>query len=187
MRIIAGTARGRRIEVPSGLNTRPTSDRIRESIFNILGQFFDGGAVLDLYAGSGALGLEAISRGANRAVLVERDREAARICSQNVEALGFGSRVEVIRGEAADTLRRLAATGASFDLLFVDPPYAEGPGPALDLLGSLGLVAAGGRVVAEHDRRHPPAGRFSSLESTDLRSFGATSVSFFERPASESP
>lgn len=183
LRITGGEARGRRLQAPVGSGTRPTADRVRETIFNILGQRFDGGAVLDLYAGSGALGLEAISRGAERAVLVERDRDAARICGENAAHLGFGERAEVVRAEVAQALRRLA--GRRFALVFADPPYAEGPATALALLAELDLVEPGGRVVAEHDKRDTPAERYGELVRTDVRRFGDTAVSFFERPAPE--
>lgn len=181
MRIVAGIARGRRLEAPAGTGTRPTSDRIRESIFNILGQRFEGGAVLDLYAGSGAMGLEAISRGADRAVLVEKDRAAAAICEKNAAALGFGERVRVIRSDVASALRALAGRGERFELVFLDPPYAEGPGPALESLARLELLAPGGRVVAEHGRRAPSADAYGTLVRTALREFGEPAVSFYER------
>lgn len=184
MRIVAGIARGRRLEAPAGSGTRPTSDRIRESIFNILGQRFEGGAVLDLYAGSGAMGLEAISRGADRAVLVEMDRKAAEVCEKNAASLGFGERVRVIRSDAAGALRTLAGRGDRFDLVFLDPPYAEGPAPALESLGTLGLLAPGGRIVAEHGRRQPPREAYGSLVRTSLREFGEPAVSFYEREES---
>ncbi|AKU90487.1 16S rRNA (guanine(966)-N(2))-methyltransferase RsmD [Vulgatibacter incomptus] len=187
MRIIAGEARGRRLEAPAGLGTRPTSDRVRESLFNILGQRFDGGLVLDLYAGSGALGLEALSRGAERAILVDRDPAAAKVCEKNAVTLGFAARVEVVRAEVPEALRKLATRGLSFDLVFLDPPYAEGPGATLERLSSLGIVAKGGRVIAEHDRRSPPAEAYGSLRRTDLRTFGEPALSFFERLETEHP
>jgi len=181
MRIVAGSARGRRLVAPAGSSTRPTSDRIRESIFNILGQRFDGGAVLDLFAGSGAMGLEALSRGADRAVLVERDRQAAAICEQNARSLGFEDRVEILRADVPDALRTLSRRATRFDLVFLDPPYAEGPGPTLALLGAGELLAPEGRVVAEHARREPPDAAYATLVRTDLRTFGEPAVSFYER------
>lgn len=185
MRIVAGSARGRRLVAPAGAETRPTSDRIRESIFNILGQRFDGGAVLDLFAGSGAMGLEAISRGAERAVLVERGREAAAICEQNARTLGFGDRVEILRADAAGALRTLARREGRFDLVFLDPPYAEGPGPTLALLAACDLLAPGVRVVAEHSRRRAPDDSYATLVRTDLRTFGEPAVSFYEREGAQ--
>ncbi len=180
MRIVGGTARGRRLDAPRGPHTRPTADRVRQSIFDTLGQFFDGGAALDLYAGSGAMGLEALSRGVARAVLVDRDREAVRCCRENAATLGFVDRTELLPLEALAAVQRLAARRERFDLVFVDPPYAEGPDAALAALAAAGMVAPGGRVVAEHDKRRPPADRYGELLRTDLRAFGDTAVSFYE-------
>jgi 16S rRNA (guanine966-N2)-methyltransferase len=133
-RIIAGALRGRRLAAPRGARTRPTSDKVRGAVFNLLGQFFEGGDVLDLYAGTGALGLEAVSRGCARAVLVESDRDAVAAIERNVEALGLAGRVEVRRGRVVEVLPRLPA--GAFALAFVDPPYEEGPEGALALLAA---------------------------------------------------
>ena len=182
MRIIGGEAKGRRLKAPQGAGTRPTADRVRETIFNILGQRLSGERVLDLYAGSGALGLEAVSRGAATAVLVERDPKAAGICSENVAALGFGQRAQVLRSDVLAALPRLAGP---FDLVFIDPPYADGPAAALQLLADRNLVAPGGSVVAEHDKRDELAASFGDLTRMDVRRFGDTAVSFYERPTQE--
>jgi 16S rRNA (guanine(966)-N(2))-methyltransferase RsmD len=176
-RIIAGSARGRRLAAPRGTGTRPTSDKVRGAVFNLLGQFFEGGAVLDLYAGTGALALEALSRGFARATCVEADRAAAEIARENAEACGFTDRVQIVRGRVADAVPRLAP--ASFDLAFVDPPYEEGPEAALELLAR--VLAPGGRVVAEHDARRPPADRYGVLAVADRRRYGGTGVSIYLR------
>jgi 16S rRNA (guanine(966)-N(2))-methyltransferase RsmD len=176
-RIIAGAARGRRLSAPRGTATRPTSDKVRGAVFNLLGQFFDGGAVLDLYAGTGALALEALSRGCARATCVEADRATAEIARSNAEACGFAERVEVLRGRVAEVLPRLAPS--SFDLAFVDPPYEEGPEAALALLPA--VLAAGARAVAEHDARRPPAERFGALVLADRRRYGGTGISIYRR------
>ncbi len=176
-RIIAGTARGRRLVAPRGTRTRPTSDKVRGAVFNVLGQFFEGGDVLDLYAGTGALALEALSRGSRRALLVESDREAAEVILRNAEACGLAGRIEVRRGRVADVLPRLAR--GTFALAFVDPPYEEGPEGALALLE--GPVAAGGRVIAEHDARRPPADRYGALALVDRRAYGGTGISIYRR------
>jgi len=124
LRIIAGTARGRRIEAPEGRDTRPTLDRVRENLFNMLQGSLRDARVLDLFGGSGALALEALSRGAARAVIADRDREACRIEKKNTEALGFTNRTRLLRGEWERTADLLAAEGERFDLIFLDPPYA---------------------------------------------------------------
>jgi 16S rRNA (guanine(966)-N(2))-methyltransferase RsmD len=176
-RIIAGEARGRRLAAPRGTATRPTSDKVRGAVFNVLGQFFDGGDVLDLYAGTGGLALEALSRGCARAVCVEADRFAADVIGENAETCGFAARVEVRRGRVLDVIPRLAR--GAFALAFVDPPYDEGPEGALSLLE--GVLVPGGRVVAEHDARRPPADRYGALAVADRRRYGGTGISIYVR------
>ncbi len=144
---------------------------------NVLGQFFDGGDVLDLYAGTGALALEALSRGCARAVCVESEREPAEVVRRNAEACGFADRVEVRRGRVLDVLPRLPR--GAFALAFVDPPYGEGPEAALALLDA--VLAPGGRVVAEHDARRPPADGYGALALLDRRTYGGSGISIYAR------
>jgi 16S rRNA (guanine966-N2)-methyltransferase len=120
MRIVAGTYRGHTIYAPRGVDTRPTSDRVRENVFNIVGPL-DGATVLDLFAGSGALGLEALSRGADRAVFVERDGDALRTIERNLDKLRLNA--TVLREDALTALAREVASGRKYDLVLVDPPY----------------------------------------------------------------
>jgi 16S rRNA (guanine(966)-N(2))-methyltransferase RsmD len=176
-RIIAGEARGRRLAAPRGIGTRPTSDKVREAVFNLLGQFFEGGEVLDLYAGTGALALEALSRGCARAVCVEADRGAAEVLRRNAAACGYEGRVELLHGRVPQALARLAP--GRFALAFVDPPYAEGPEAALQ--GLAALMAPGGRVVAEHDARRPPPEQAGALGLVDRRAYGSTGISIYRR------
>jgi 16S rRNA (guanine966-N2)-methyltransferase len=176
-RIIAGDARGRRLAAPRGTATRPTSDKVRGAVFNLLGQFFDGGEVLDLYAGTGALALEALSRGCARAVCVEADRGAAEALRRNAVACGYEGRVEILHARLPQALARLAP--GRFALAFVDPPYAEGPDAALQELGA--LMAPGGRVVAEHDARRPPPDEAGALALVDRRAYGDTGISIYRR------
>ncbi len=148
MRVIAGSAGGTRLApVPRGV--RPTPDRVRESLFNALGQFFEGGRVLDLYAGTGALGIEALSRGSRLAVFVERDRRARAVIHENLRRTGFVERAEVLGADVEAVLGRLAGRGDRFDLIFADPPYriAAEVGGILHRLRS--LLAPGGRVAIE--------------------------------------
>jgi 16S rRNA (guanine966-N2)-methyltransferase len=151
MRIVAGRHGGRRISAPPGSGTRPTSDRVREALFSVLGDV-SGLTVLDLFAGSGALGLEALSRGAARATFVERDPAAVRVLQTNLDALG--EEADVRRTDARAFLRNASGTGEPYDLLFLDPPYRDAPrlGRELDLRG---VLASGGRVVTESDHRAP--------------------------------
>ena len=123
MRIIAGTARGRKIEAPEGKNTRPTLDRVRENLFNILQMKIRGSRVLDLFAGSGALSIEALSRGAESATLVDSDRNANRIQKKNLESLGFAGQAEVMLRDWKQAAAELIRDGRQYDLVFLDPPY----------------------------------------------------------------
>jgi 16S rRNA (guanine966-N2)-methyltransferase len=175
MRIVAGQWRGRRLVVPRGLQTRPTSDRVREALFSILGPL-DGARVLDLFAGSGALGLEALSRGAAQATLVERAAPALRALRANVAALGADA--EIVAGDARAFLSNAREQGAQYDLVFLDPPYRHAAGLAQEL--SLApIVADGGRVVGESDRREPLE---LDLPLTDERRYGDTLIRIHALP-----
>jgi 16S rRNA (guanine966-N2)-methyltransferase len=156
MRVIGGRLGGRRLKAPRGTVTRPTSDRVREALFAMLGEL-EGAIVLDLFAGAGALGIEALSRGAARAVFIERDPAAVRALSANLAALGIQPpEGELRRGDALRSLQSARAREETYDLVFIDPPYGQAPewGPRLAaLLPSLLRPAA--RVVVESDRRAP--------------------------------
>ena len=171
MRIVAGRFGGRRISAPPGQRTRPTSDRVREALFSILGPLA-GERVLDLYAGSGALGIEALSRGAAEAVFVERDARAAAVLRENLSALGTDA--DVRRADALAVLRDAAKRGETYDLVLCDPPYRQAP----DLGEALGealvpVLADGARVVTESDRRAPLD---LPLPLTDERRYGDTLI-----------
>jgi 16S rRNA (guanine966-N2)-methyltransferase len=150
VRVVAGEFKGRRLVAPRGTRTRPTADRVREALFSMLGDV-SGARVLDLYAGSGALGIEALSRGAESAVFVERDHAALAALHRNLEATG--ARAEVRRQDVA---RFLARPGGTFDLVFCDPPYDVAPAAATALTDALPpLLDEDARIVTESDKRHP--------------------------------
>lgn len=176
MRITGGRLSGRRLTVPAGA-VRPTADRVRESLFARLGDLA-GRRVLDLFAGSGALGFEALSRGARSVLFVERSHSVLTTLRRNAEALGVADAVELRRGEAGAVLGRLAGS-ACFDLAFLDPPYASDRlGAALHELAAGALLAPGAVVVAESDRRHPP-GLIEGLAAIDERRYGDTLITWF--------
>ncbi|MBE2250868.1 MAG: 16S rRNA (guanine(966)-N(2))-methyltransferase RsmD [Myxococcus sp.] len=179
MRIVGGTARGRTLKTPKGSDTtRPTADRVRETIFNVLGQTCEGLRVLDLFAGTGALGLEAVSRGATLAVLVDSGREAVGLCRENAKALGFEAQVEILSQPAVKALAALAARGARFELVFSDPPYVARAG--LEVLAALeALVEEGGVAVIEHEAAEVLGEHVGRWRREDQRTFGATQVSIF--------
>ncbi len=154
MRVIAGTAKGRKLRVPAGLHVRPSGARLRESAFGILEHrgAIDGARVLDLFAGTGALGIEALSRGATSLVAVEQDRAVAKLLQSNVENAGFADRTRVVVQPAERAVAQLP-DGESFDLMLVDPPYREGLAqPVLERLAERGLVTPDGLVLVEHAR-----------------------------------
>jgi 16S rRNA (guanine966-N2)-methyltransferase len=180
MRIVGGSAKGRTLKAPRSQKIRPTADRVRETLFNILGQYFEGGEVLDVYAGTGALAFEALSRGCDRAVLVDSGAEALALCRENAAALGFEKQVEILAMPAQRGFERLGKAKRSFSLIFVDPPYALEAGTgALEAVTSQGLLDPEGTLVIEHDKHEELPEAFAGLTRTDHRTFGDTGVSFY--------
>jgi 16S rRNA (guanine966-N2)-methyltransferase len=174
VRVIAGELRGRRLVAPKGDATRPTSDRVREALFSILGARVDGARVLDLYAGSGALGIEALSRGAESAVLVDDALRAVKAITANLQGVDGA---EVVRRDARAFLRTARDRGRQYDLVFLDPPYRQAPelGPLLaEPLAA--VLARGGLVVSESDRRTPLD--LPTLTLDDERRYGDTLIRF---------
>ena len=154
MRVVAGLYGGRRLVAPPGSATRPTSDRVREALFSVLGTSVQGARVLDLYAGSGALGIEALSRGAASAVFVDQAPKAIAAIRANLEALGIEAPVHRMQARAA--LRPPPTAASAYDLVFLDPPYRRAAGLGQELSEALpAVLAAGARVVTESDRRDP--------------------------------
>jgi len=177
VRIIAGSRKGHRISAPKGRDTRPTGDRVREAAFNLIGPV-DDADVLDLYAGSGAMGLEALSRGAARATFVEADRQACRAIDANLDKLRLtGARV--VQADAARALALEASSGRRYDLVLVDPPYAELDRvlPTLDRYLP-GLLSADGLVVVESSARVEP--ELPSLTMRTSRRYGSARLTLFE-------
>lgn len=183
MRIIAGAWRGRRIEPPAGASTRPTADRVRETLFSMLvsriGSFEDL-SVADLFAGSGALGLEALSRGAAQATFVDRDSKAVAAIRANAEKLGAADRVRVLAGTALSLPR-----AGPFELVLADPPYAPGSGSeAAAAVVAAGWLAPGGLLVVETERKDPVVAE--GLELVAERQVGKARLSFLTRTSTPS-
>lgn len=178
MRIIAGSKKGHTITAPRGTTTRPTGDRVREAAFNLIGPL-EGAAVLDLFAGSGAMGLEALSRGAGRAVLVDSDRAACRVMQVNLERLGLtGARV--LCRDAYQALREERGAGRIYDLVLVDPPYGTWPDHEQRLADALpALLAPAGLVVVETAASVEPELPLSPVTS---RRYGSARITLFSPP-----
>ena len=185
-RVIAGSARGIRLEAP-GPGTRPLTDRVKQTLFAVLEPDLDGAVVLDLYAGSGAGAIEALSRGAARAVLVEKDAGACRTIAENLRRTRLEADARVVRRDVVTWLADPAgaAAGAPFDLVLVDPPYADTTGlvRALELVGP--HVRDGGAVIAKHFWRDAPPARVGMLASERERRFGETTLTFYRRTDEE--
>ena len=150
MRVIAGSARRLLLKAPDGMDTRPTADRVKASLFNMLNPDLYGCAFLDLFSGSGAIGIEALSRGAQRAVLVDASMECAGIIKQNLEVTRLGENAEIINEDVYAAIERLGRRGDKFDIIFMDPPYAAGYYvPVMEAIKKADILAAEGYIVAE--------------------------------------
>ena len=195
MRIIAGTFRSRALQAPPGMATRPSSDRLRETLFNVLAPRIAGVRFLDLYAGSGAVGIEALSRGAAHVTFVERAPAALKALRANLDRLGITEGFRIHATSVSSFLRkpRTGAVGldAGFSIVFLDPPYdaAEEYAAVLGLLGgaSAGLLAEGAVAIAEHRRKDRLAERYGCLERTRLLEQGDAALSFYAARAAAEP
>lgn len=181
MRVISGTLKGRRLKTPTWDGLRPTSDKLRETLFNILAPRVAGARVLDAYAGTGAIGIEALSRGAASVTFIERDRRAQELIAANLAHCAVDNGYAIIRASVARALADLITADAWFDLVLLDPPYdVRADEEALALAN---VVAPGGWLVLEHAKRRPPPESFGSLmRSRDVIS-GDSALTFYARPA----
>lgn len=180
MRVIGGNARGRRLKVAKGQRVRPTAARVKESLFNILPHDLAGMKVLDLFAGTGNLTIEALSRGATEALLVDSSPRSEKTMRENLRKLDLTERTRVWIMPVARALRALAARSETFDVIFLDPPYERGLlEPALKIIAGGALLRASGVVIAEHSTRERPERSYGRLALTDQRSYGDTLLSFY--------
>lgn len=182
MRVIAGSARGLRLAAPAGLQTRPTADRVKEALFSIIAsrQNLAGARVLDICAGTGSLGIEALSRGAASCCFIEQERPVLGILEKNLAKAGLADRGECLAFDAIQGLKRLSRQGKQFDIVFLDPPYSSGLYVEVpEALSSLSLLSEGGLLVAECSSRLPLAERYSALVRVDRRVYGDTALEFY--------
>lgn len=180
LRIIGGRLKGRKLAAFRGQSVRPTSDRVRESLFNILSVAWEGKEVLDLFAGTGGLGIEAISRGACRVVFIENHPNAIHVLEKNIAALNLSSCSEVLKYSVEKGISQVGKAGRTFDVIFLDPPYSGGlADTSLRLIGSSDILAKGGVVVVEHQGKEVLSERYQKLSMRDQRTYGKTGISFF--------
>ena len=193
MRVIAGQYRSRRLQTLRGTALRPSSDRLRETLFNILGSEIEGAIFVDLFAGSGAVGIEALSRGAHASIFVEKHRAGAALIARNLTSLGiaigkdiaarktFGGTAEILCMDAMDALERMATGGWRADFVFADPPYANRDAyeEVLKFLGESELLTRGGRLILEHRRTHELPMAAGHLERKRIVEQGDTALTFY--------
>jgi 16S rRNA (guanine966-N2)-methyltransferase len=178
MRIISGAFKGRALKAPTWEGLRPTSDRLRETLFNVLAPRVTDAAVLDVFAGTGAIGLEALSRGARLAVFVEQDARAARLIAENVERCGVGERYAIRRAPAARVLAR-PVSGGPFDIVVLDPPY-DAPDVEAMVAGGAAQLAPAGVLVLEHAARRAPPDRVAGVRRVRTVRAGDSALSLYE-------
>jgi len=179
LRITGGEMRSRKLKTLEGLDTRPTADRVKEAVFSILYDRVYGARVLDLYAGSGALALEALSRGAKTAALADASPRACQVIRENIRALACENRAVLLPMKDTAALETLHRQGERFDLVFLDPPYRMDTAIICGKIAELGLITPDGMIVVEHSRETPPQVR-PPLQLTDRRVYGITGVSFYQ-------
>ncbi|MCA9766110.1 MAG: 16S rRNA (guanine(966)-N(2))-methyltransferase RsmD [Carnobacterium sp.] len=181
MRVISGNYGGRKLKSAPGENTRPTSDKVKESIFNIIGPYFDGGRCLDLFAGSGGLSIEAISRGMDHAILVDNDSTAIKIIKENIEMTKETTKFDVYRSDANRAIEMLATKNSPFDLLFIDPPYFEQDIiKQLEKILSLNLLADKAVIVCEVGRKVDLPDEIGEAKQFRSTVYGASKLVLYE-------
>ncbi len=182
MRIIAGTARGRKFDAPKGMDTRPTLDRVKESMFGMLQFDLPGSHVLDLFSGSGNLGLEAASRGATLVVCNDRSRECVEQIRKNAELLKLDHVVKTTSLDYVECIEKFRREGSSFQFVFIDAPYADGTAAlAAEKVFQSEILADGGRVLIEHAMNLPPNVADDKAKATDTRRYGTCAITIYER------
>ena len=180
MRIIAGEYSSRKIEAPKGSNTRPTLDKVREAVFSSLGTYFDGGVFLDLYAGSGANGFEALSRGMDKAIFVDSSRDAIRVIKKNAETLQCQDRCTILAMKDKKALGLLEEEGQKFDLVYLDPPYARQTNDEiLKYLGDHHMMNKDGRIMIESAKEDSFLKEYNDIKLYKEAVYGITRISYY--------
>lgn len=179
MRIITGKARGLKLKTPKGMDVRPTADRVKESLFNILGNRVIDAEVLDLFAGTGNLGLEALSRGAKKTVFVDHSSTSLKLTRENALLARLAEQAEFYKFDALSALNRFAQVGRKFSIIFCDPPYNKGlVAKVLTGIAANGLIASGGVVIVEHSKHESIPEGIDSIKVIRMEKYGETILSF---------
>lgn len=180
MRIISGSAKGIRLKTPYGMETRPTADRVKESVFNILGAALAEARVLDLFAGTGSLGIEALSRGADSALFIDRSIASVKLVKENLKLAKLSEKGKVIKADSLNMLERLSQDKYQFDLIFCDPPYNKGfVAAVLSRIDASTILASDGIIIVEHSKHEEINSEFNQIKQKRTQKYGETLVSFF--------
>ncbi|MDI6799180.1 MAG: 16S rRNA (guanine(966)-N(2))-methyltransferase RsmD [Actinomycetota bacterium] len=183
MRVISGTAKGRKLYSPKGLDIRPTSDMVKESLFNMLNDKVQGCNVLDIFAGSGSIGIEALSRGANSVVFIDSSQDSVSAIKKNLELTGLPDRANIIRADALTTLSRKGLKGSKFELIFLDPPYKIDSDVLNSIFISLlneGFLRQGSLIILEHSSKRDFSSPLEQIERRVVKKYGDQAISIFE-------
>lgn len=181
LRVIAGIAKGKRLQAPTGMDTRPITDRIKESLFNILAEKIEGAYFLDLFAGSGSVGIEALSRGAEHVVFVDKGRKAAQVIQANLINCGFSNNHELFVMDAIKILQILEREGRQFDIIYVDPPFTNAAifPLVMESLDAVGLLAPQGMMIIRSQRKMDMPERLQHLERYRMKEYGESTLHFY--------
>lgn len=180
MRVISGSAKGRGLKAVTGMSTRPTTDKVKEAVFSMIGPYFDGGQVLDLFAGTGGLGIEALSRGMERAVFIDIEKKSVDTVLHNLQATGFSGQAEVYRNDAVRALKLLAKRELRFDLVFLDPPYRlKTIAEMIGIIAEQHLLAPGATLVVEQDAENLLPDHLYNLKQKRRVEYGDTAITIY--------
>lgn len=181
LRVISGRARGLKLKSVKGMSTRPTADRIKESLFNILSPVLTGAKVLDLFAGTGALGIESLSRGAESAVFIDKSPESVSVIRDNLQHTGLQALSKVFQSDFENGLKKLSDDKEKFDIIFLDPPYGKGLDiKAVDLIDKYCLLEPDGLIIIESEKIYQLPDRINFFKKVDLREYGRTTLNFYK-------
>ena len=184
MRVISGSAKGRPLKAVPGMGTRPTTDKVKEAIFSMIGPYFAGGDVLDLFAGTGGLGIEALSRGMDRAVFVDADKKSVEVVAANLQAARLSEQAEVYRNDAFRAIKAMSKRDLKFELVFLDPPYKMTEiEELLRSMQELNLLADKATIVVEHDAANRYADEIGGLGLRKRVEYGEIAVTVYDRVA----
>lgn len=182
MRVISGSFKGRQLKAVPGSGTRPTTDKVKESLFNMIGPYFVGGTALDLFAGSGGLGIEGLSRGLDKVVFVDRDQQAIKTIKMNLAELALGDHSEVYRNDAVRAVKALIKREMTFDYIFLDPPYKQQKlHDLLTVIDEHALLDENGSIVCEHSSDIRLADQVGSLHKSREETYGIIRISIFKQ------